>query len=109
MVSPRGIAGYVFKNKNKNINKFQISPNNSYKGKRKKYNIVIARWQKDKTPCCSRSCNICIKFMKSLCDKNQYINRIYYFNSTGKFGFEYLSEMEENWITRGTLEFALKC
>lgn len=76
---------------------------------KKRYDIVVGRWQRDGTPCCSRSCNICIEFMKSLCDCHQTIDRVYYFNQEGVFGYEYLFEMEANWFSKGTTRFSMMC
>lgn len=96
--------------KNKN-NKFRKEANfcRSYENPKKKYDIVVGRWHKDGTTCCSRSCNICIEFMRSLCNENQVINRVYYFDSNGVFGYEYLFEMEMLSFSRGTTRFSMLC
>ena len=93
----------------KNIFRKEISFCRSYDNPKKKYDIVVGRWHRDGSACCSRSCNICIEFMRSLCNENQVIDRVYYFDSNGVFGYEYLFEMESLNFSRGTTRFSMMC
>ena len=81
----------------------------SFINPKKRFDVVVCRWTRDGIPVCSRSCNICIEFMKSLCNKDQVIDRIYYFDSDGNFGYEYLHDMESNWFSKGTSRFSMMC
>jgi hypothetical protein len=70
-----------------------------------RYDVVVGRWNASNVSCCSRSCVICIKVMLSICNKNQTIDRVYYFNDDGVFGYEFLVEMECNRFSKGSTKF----
>ena len=76
----------------------------------KRYDIVTIRYCRNADMGCSRSCNLCLEYMRSLSmEGNIIIDRVYYIDENGDFGYEKLSKMRLSYFSKGTTPFSTMC